>query len=177
MEYPFRIFRETFIASLDTLVIPSVICKYVHTYERERVCVYVLERTASIVEKQVFFPFTELDKQQQRYLNGSSSQHPLLYIFLLLARRKINSTRDITVPPLFQPASPLCSLVQVVYSLFRVSSSNDRRLTNHVRAKNIPCFRSVRLIRSRNFQRVRKITDGGLIGDLRRSLCWLRHDR
>lgn len=28
--------RDTFIASLDTLTIPSVISKYIHTYERER---------------------------------------------------------------------------------------------------------------------------------------------
>lgn len=115
MEYPFRVFRETFIASLDT--IPPAICNYIHTRgrKRDRERERVLERIASIVEKQVFFPFTELDKQQQRYLNGSSSQLLLpLYIFLLFARRKINLTRDITSYHLSfnLPTSPLLSPVQ-----------------------------------------------------------------
>lgn len=150
VEYPFRVFRGTFIASLDTLTISPVICKYIHEKEREREC--VLERTASIVEKQVFFPFTELDKQQQRYLNGSSSQLPPCTSSSSSLDERLTWRAalpyHLSFNPLpFAPCAGRCKRCSF-NSLFRASSSNDR-LTNRWRPRekySLFSFRSVNSI-------------------------------
>lgn len=134
VEYPFRVFRGTFIASLDTLTISPVICKYIHEKERERVCPgkdCFYRREAGLL------PFHRARQTTTALSKRVVEPASPLYIFLLLARRKINLTRGITVPPLFQPP-PLCSLcrsmqtllVQLTFPCFFVQRSTNQPLTS-----------------------------------------------